>query len=83
MCDSCVTKGRLNSCKLTRGVLNHEQAAIEPMAYPASILNMGHSTELISNEIFLGTVLKGTLREDNNAMRIITGATNCLSFAFF
>lgn len=57
----CATIGRLDGCKLTRRVLNHEQAANEPMSYAASILNVSYFRELIRSEIFLGTVLKGTL----------------------
>lgn len=55
VCNSHVLRGRLDGCKLTRRVLNHEQAADEPTAYTASILNMGYFRELIGGEIFLGT----------------------------
>ncbi len=50
-------RGRLDGCKLTRRVLNHEQAANEPTAYTASILNMGYFRELMRSNIFLGTVI--------------------------
>lgn len=56
-----VMRGRLECYKLKRGVLNHEQAASEPSVYTTSILNMGYFRELIQREIFLGTVLKGTM----------------------
>lgn len=56
-------RGRLDACKLTRRVLNHEQAANEPAAYTASILSVGYFRELIRSEIFLGTVLKGTMMQ--------------------
>lgn len=57
----CAMRGRLEGCKLTRRVLNHEQAANGPMTYTASIFNMSCFRELIRSEIFLGTVLKGIM----------------------
>lgn len=76
-------RGRLNGCKPSRRVLNHEQAANEPTAYPPSISNMGYFRELLRHQIFLGTVLKGTECEDNDALWIIAVATNCHSLASF
>lgn len=54
ICHSRVMRWRLGGCKLTRRVLNYEQAANEPTAYTASILSMGYFRELIRSEIFLG-----------------------------
>lgn len=73
ICHSRVMRWRLGGCKLTRRVLNYEQAANEPTAYSASILSMGYFRKLIRSEIFLGGG-HDTQREDNDAMWIISAA---------
>lgn len=67
--------GGLRRCKLTD---NHS-------------INLQHTSctyvcqirQLVESGILLGTVLEGTLCEDNDAMGIIAAVSNCLPFAYF